>query len=43
MEASHVHLLLPAVEAVLVGFHKHPTGLIHLLDDDAETAYAVFG
>ena len=35
--------MLPTLEAVLVAFHKHPSALVHLLDDDVETAYAVFG
>ena len=43
LDLPRVELMLPTLEAVLVAFHKHPSALVHLLDDDVETAYAVFG
>ena len=43
LDAVHVRLLLPTLEAVLVAFHRHPHALTQLVEDDVETAYGLFG
>ena len=42
LDAVHVRLLLPTLEAVLVAFHRHPHALTQLVEDDVETAYGLF-